>query len=348
MAAVPERKHHTVAAIYAHYERTRGGEKPRAYLGASIIGGPCERALWYAFRWAAREDFDGRMFRLFETGHREEARLLDDLEAAGVEVSRGPAPGQQWAVSALGGHLRGHMDSAINRLPEAPRTWHVFEAKTCNTKSFAEVKAKGVKVAKPRHYGQMQIYMGLTGMDRAAYFAVCKDTDEIHMERVEFDQAAFDRLMARADRVIFSDTPPPRISENAAWFECKFCPAHALCHGTAVPAPTCRTCLHVTPERDGTWSCARHKQSLNVDEQRTGCQSHRVIPILLERFAQPVEASVEDNWIRYQMADGGQFLNGARPDGYDSGEIAACEDKRALADPKVLELAGATGGRVAR
>jgi hypothetical protein len=104
--------------------------------------------------------------------------------------------------------------------------------------------------------------------------------------------------------------------------------------------------LHVTPERDGTWSCARHKRVLNVDEQRTGCQSHRLIPALLERFASPVDASIEDNWVRYQMPDGSQFVNGARPDGFDSGEIAACENKSALTDPSVLKLACAVTGRV--
>lgn len=30
----------------------------RAYLGMSAIGGACERALWYQFRWVATVRFD--------------------------------------------------------------------------------------------------------------------------------------------------------------------------------------------------------------------------------------------------------------------------------------------------
>lgn len=58
----------------------------RAHLGGSMIGNPCERALYYNFRWAVRPKFDARMLRLFDRGHKEEFRFVAYLRNAGVEV----------------------------------------------------------------------------------------------------------------------------------------------------------------------------------------------------------------------------------------------------------------------
>ena len=65
-------------------------------------------------------------------------------------------------------------------------------------KSFRELVAKGVAEAKPQHQAQMQIYMHLTGLTRAMYVAVCKDTDDLHVERVRADADAAERLLAKA------------------------------------------------------------------------------------------------------------------------------------------------------
>ncbi len=81
-----------------------------------------------------------------------------------------------------------------------PKTWHVLEFKTHGTKSFADLTAKGVLVSKPQHGAQMQIYMHLTGITRALYMAVCKNTDALHIERVEADPAMAERLLDKAGR----------------------------------------------------------------------------------------------------------------------------------------------------
>ena len=44
----------------------------------------------------------------------------------------------------------------------------------------------------------MQIYMHLTGITRALYVAVCKDTDALHLERIEADRPMAERLLAKA------------------------------------------------------------------------------------------------------------------------------------------------------
>lgn len=59
----------------------------RGHLGASVIGKSCSRALWFAFRWVYYHEFDGRMYRLFQRGHFEEARFTGYLEGIGCEVT---------------------------------------------------------------------------------------------------------------------------------------------------------------------------------------------------------------------------------------------------------------------
>ena len=48
----------TVQKIYEHYEASRDNGH-RAHLGGSQIGNPCSRALWYQFRHASSQSFEG-------------------------------------------------------------------------------------------------------------------------------------------------------------------------------------------------------------------------------------------------------------------------------------------------
>lgn len=329
MPTLDDPRTQTTRAIYAWREAQEALHAPRQYLGASLIGHACERYLWLGFRLAGREAFDGRMLRLFDRGQREEAVFVAELRGIGCEVHDVDASGNQFAVEAHGGHFRGHMDGAVLGILEAPATWHVLEIKTHSAKSFKDLQAKGVMSAKPMHYAQMQAYMHLTGMTRALYLAVNKDTDEIHQERIEHNAEHAQALLDRAERIIFGAEPPLRISDDSAWFECKFCHFHGLCHGTVAPATNCRTCAHSTPQRDGTWSCERRGMALDFDAQRKGCHDHRHLPQLLANWAEMVDASAEANWVKYRnRLNGHEFANceGSGTD-WTSQEISACDDK---------------------
>lgn len=317
----------TVQAIYEAYEKRRADEPARGYLGASIIGHACDRYLWLQFRWAGAEQFDGRMLRLFEHGHHAEPRFVAELRMIGATVHEVDEHGEQFAVSACGGHFSGHMDGCALGLPEAPKTWHVLEFKTHNAKSFKALQDKGVREAKPMHWAQMQVYMLLAGLTRALYLAENKDTADLYEERVHLDKAAAQGFIDRAQRIIDAAEPPLRISEDPAWYECKYCPFHAQCHGTEAPVVNCRTCAYSTPAEDGLWHCGRYDSFIPPDTIVTGCSEHRYIPPLLERLGRPVDAN-EDNGVVYQTADGHGFING--PAGWNSAEIRACQDKRFL------------------
>ena len=172
MADLPDISSPTREAIFAGYERD-ANEGFRTHLGASLIGKACERALWYDFRWTTRARFAGRVLRLFETGNREEERLVRNLRRTGATVVEvDPQSGRQFRVAAHGGHFGGSLDAVAINLIEAPKTWHVVEFKTHAQKSFTDLAAKKVRESKPQHYAQMQVYMLLTEISRAMYLPV--------------------------------------------------------------------------------------------------------------------------------------------------------------------------------
>lgn len=311
----------TVQAIYAwHKTKT---DKPREYLGASAIGHECERYLWFSFLDCVREDFEGRMLRLFETGQLAEERFVTELRGIGCEVhdtDDSDAPpglsGPQFAVSAIGGHFKGHMDGVALGIPEAPKTWHVLEFKTHSAKSYAKLLNVGVQEAKPQHFAQVMVYMHLAQMTRALYMASNKDTDALYTERIRYDAAQAEALMARAERIITAKTAPPRGIDKPDNYICRFCAAKRLCWGDTegpalpVPAITCRQCCHSTAETDddsGRWTCARLKEDLPRAAQLAACRDFLVLPDLLPT-AQATDAT--DSCITFTNPDGREWIAG--------------------------------------
>lgn len=295
-------------------------EKPRPHLGASIIGHHCDRWVWLSFRWAIFEQFSGRIRRLFRRGHLEELQVVKDLRAAGLPVQEyDKTTRRQFAVKD--GHFGGSLDGIVYGVPEAPQKAHVLEIKTHSLKSFKALMNEGVKASKPQHYAQMQVYMLKMGIDRALYFAVCKDDDNIFTERVELDKEFALSMVAKAQRLIAMDRPPERISVDPTWWQCKTCAAHSFCHqGQHAKEVNCRTCSHVTAKPDGTWHCARWDALIpDEDAQLAGCDDHVLHPDLVPWQMQPSEDGLTATWI----IDGKPVLNSSKPEGFKSREIAA-------------------------
>ena len=357
MATIPVVCDPTLAAIDAAIVESQDA-MPRHYLGMSSIGHPCERKLWFDFRWSATRSFDTKTIKRFEDGHRGE-----DIQAARLRMVKGinlqthdARTGKQFGFEACGGHVKGHMDGAIVGLLQAPKTWHVWEHKQVNEAKFKKlIKLKeklGEKNALKEwdaiYHGQALLYMRCSGMER--HYLTCstpggRDTVSV---RTDADKAEADRLFAKAQRIVDAAEPPPGISERPDWYECKLCDYHDLCHSSDVPPPTCRSCAHVTPITDGQWHCTRNNKLLDVPAQKAACQSHRYIPVLLQRFADVVDANTEANWIKYQhRVTCNEFINGLPPEGYESVEIYSLEDKKALGDASVQAFRFELNGRIA-
>jgi CRISPR/Cas system-associated exonuclease Cas4 (RecB family) len=252
--------------------------KHRSHLGASLIGRPCERQLYYIFRWAAKPQFKGRMLRLFDRGNKEESAFVQYLRQLSVVVHDTGPDGKQFRVEAIDGHFGGSLDGVAHNVPDLdPNEWVVLEFKTHNAKGFNYLKEKHVQKAKIEHFAQMQIYMHLTGLKKALYLAVNKDNDELHSELIEYDFTEAEQLLDKAARVIHARQAPRRISESPAFFECKYCDFKNICHWGVEPEKSCRSCRHVVAGPNATWFCNKHQGRIPDDFISLGCSLYEPI-----------------------------------------------------------------------
>jgi hypothetical protein len=314
MTALPVTTPATARAIFAALEsKQRRDQHPR--LAASALGG-CERANWDKFRWLfPAEIFDAQKLSIFETGEHWETRLVQRLRDAGMIVDDlDPATGEQWRIVFAGGHASGRTDGKVMGVPEAPKTMHVFEAKSMNDRAFkALLKAAndpkldgGVKHGKPEHYAQVQIYMHKQGLTRALYLGICKNDDALYAERIHYDPVFGAQLETKAERIATSDRRP----------ECT-CPTYFLKagYGCAVndglmPARNCRTCMFSTAtlDGDGRWVCERHGRDLALEEQRAGCPNHAFNPTTVP--GEQIDAAEDGSWVMYRLPDGSVWKDG--------------------------------------
>ncbi len=226
MAALKFEVNQTLAAIdLAMYESQDSTARP--YLGMSGIGNPCERANWMAFHWVAKRMIEAKNLRAIEDGFAGE-----DVMAARLRKVKGitlytvdPATGRQFSLSDHGGHFnRGHMDGAIQGVLEAPKTWHPWEHKQVNETKFKKLitlaAEAGEKEALKKwdviYYAQAQCYMGYTGMDRHFLTVASPGGRDYTSVRTEFNKEDYDKLVAKAQRVIHSPEPTERIGD-ATW-----------------------------------------------------------------------------------------------------------------------------------
>lgn len=272
-------------AIADAYREDDPADTFRSHLGASIIGRECERELWLGWRWTFKRSFKPRILRLFNRGHQEEARFLALLEMIGVQFHQLP-DGEQERISDHGGHFGSALDGVLWGVPECPDEWILGEFKTFGTKPFCELVNKGVSVAKPEHYSQMQTCMARRGIHKCLYMAVNKNDDDIYCQIVEYDHPHAGRELGKAARVITRRDAPARFSEDPSHFKCSFCDAKQRCHfpEQAAPPKNCRTCKHSLADiPSGTWGCELLNMELSKELQRVGCDQWDPIPALTKR-----------------------------------------------------------------
>lgn len=319
---------HLLAALEEGSRQALSDRGHRKHLGASLMGRPCARQLYYKHRWAKDEKFSGRMLRLFNRGHLEEARFKRWLEAAGATVYElNPATGTQYRISFAGGHGGGSTDGIAVNVPSLPPGEPcAVEQKTKNEKQFGKLAGtleskwpelvrkfnpnkNGLQKSNPDHYVQLQLYMDGMGCRYGLYMAVNKDTDELYVEFVHLDPALVHRYKMRAQGIIFNKEAPPRVSSTPGAEECRFCPMQGICHLNEVPEVNCRTCWHATPVEGGTWVCERGNQKCIDDSPEGGCAEHLFNPYMLN-VTQIVRGDLRENWIELVRRNGTTVVTG--------------------------------------
>jgi len=320
-----------VDAIYEWREQT-SEQSNRKHLGFSQVGDSCSRKLWYIFRHVKKPRFNGRILRLFQRGHNEEAMFVEELRGIGFHVwDTDPKTGNQINVQVMGGHVSGSVDAVV-KAKKGTRAFEiageeaaVVEFKTHSKQSFSALDRKGVRKSKPMHYAQTNIYAHMLNLEKCIYIAVNKDNDMLHIESWATDHELAADMIKKGQWIASLQEPPEGIGDNASWFECKWwCDFSDICHNKKMPDVNCRTCLHATPEDDGTWSCVK---DMTFDE--CGGHSHLFIPALV-----PLEqTNAGDDYVEY-----GSIRNGRHGEkSYESKEFKVAVGDVSVAEDENIE-----------
>lgn len=277
MALLPKTETGMVNQIYEAIEKHEKSAFRLTRIGASSIGDECVRASWLSWRGYDTSTFDGRMYRLFRTGHLQEDRIINDLRLAGFEVWSHQEDGNQFTYNDETGHFVSKLDGIIKGVLGAEKTPHNLEIKTHSLKSFTELEKKGVEKAKPVHFYQMQSGMKYSGLPRSLYVALCKDNERYYIERIKPDEQIMNTIGKRIDTLVSSEMIPAGISEDGGAFACKWCDMRAVCTGDKEPIKTCRSCLNVVViPQCGAWACGLTGETLDADQQLKACGEYEV------------------------------------------------------------------------
>jgi hypothetical protein len=317
MVALPEPQDPTLAAADRALEDAGNRNYNMPSIPMSSIGAPCDRAIWYAFRWAAIPWFSADTIKKFEDGHHcEDAQARRLRRVQGLDLwTIDPDTGKQFEAVLYDGHFKGRIDGLVLGLIQSPKRPAIWEHKaTDETKlrKLEKLKAEhGEKNALHewdyRYWATAQCYMRCFEIDRH-YLTVSSPGGRRTIScRTEYDAAEAEKLLARADRLIKADRAPPRISEDPSWYQCKMCDFHAVCHQGAPAAVTCRSCLFSSPMPAGHWECAKFELPMDRDEQRLACSQHLFLPSLVN--GEQIDASDDGEWVEYRLKSGEIWRN---------------------------------------
>ncbi len=228
------------AAIDAALVAADQARPPRDYLGASRIGEPCARKLVYEYTSTPKDDgkdFDGGILRIFDAGHQFEDLCIGWLRAAGFDLRTRNRSGEQFGFAIADGRIRGHIDGVIIDGPAIGVVWPaLFEHKALSQKSWNDVVRRGVRVARPIYFAQVQLYMAYMQLPVALFTATRRDSLALYHEIVPFDAAEAQALSDKAVAVIRAAAAGelmPRIATAPDFHLCRTCEYAKRCWDAA-------------------------------------------------------------------------------------------------------------------
>ena len=314
-------------------------ETPSSRMGASSISHKCMRKIWLDLHWAGDgEDITPKKQRIFSLGSWVEDGMEKYLLDLGLDLRY---TGEKQIKIEIGPHFVCMPDGIIfGGVPTAEKTIHTWECKSVKKEDYDKLLKSGLSLAKPEHYTQCQCEMYAATLflkqpvERALYTAYCKDNSEIYAERIDFDEEVLQYHLAKAEEIRNSVEMPDGIGKDPTFYICKsFCPYSAFCFVThECRSVNCRTCIHSTPEKDGTWTCHLYEKYgwgdavQSLDDQKEGCPYHSFLPCLVSHYPHIPECSTEDA-CAFEMLDGEIVLNGMG--GVPSKEFLALSTKKA-------------------
>ena len=223
------------------------------------------------------EKFSGRMVRLFQVGHDFEPRAIEYLIACGYAVSPiNLNTGKQWRIEGCNGHYGGSIDA----IAEKGTSKFICEFKTNGTGAgFTDVETKGLEKAKPKHWAQINQYALMYKIKYYIYLIENKNDSDIIVEVGEANWQHGEQLVKRATDIIESEFPPPKISQQPSYYECKFCFAQDICHFGEAVEENCRSCKNASPVERGEWFCSKYSTIIPKDQIPLKHECHESINV---------------------------------------------------------------------
>lgn len=200
----------------------------RNYIGASIIGKPCARAIWYSYKGYDQDNIPIRTKITFDIGKNLEKILIDYIELSGIKIEK-PCESNNYLLvqHPVYEQFKGHMDALLHIDEINPI---ILEIKTAKASSFQKFKKEGLKHWNHTYYAQIQTYMGISGYHKAIILALNKDSSELYFEWVYFDEDYYNLMVNKAQYLINTETIPERINNNSCYFICEQCSFKTVCH----------------------------------------------------------------------------------------------------------------------
>lgn len=263
------------AQIDAAYDTN--DEPFRSHLGASVIGDECARRIYYHWNWFKAEDNTAREERIFLRGHKIEEEIRAILVKQGaIFIDGKDESSKQLKVTTLDGHFGGSVDGKFIWPAIGIHTPMLLECKSNKTgATFDVVDKKHLSLAKPQHWAQVCTYNVLLGCTHVVYIIKNKNDEQIKVKVVETWEKTGLEMIQKADYLIHTDNPPPRISNKPEHFICKVCQYNAICHGKEQPTqPNCRNCASCKPVENGNFHCAFWDAIIPKEHLIKGCPHH--------------------------------------------------------------------------
>jgi len=232
-----------IAGALVERNREKDALHDSGRLPISQIGDPCERSLWAGLHRIGKPDMDPHLLAVFAHGNAIEAHVVWLLQIAGYAVSTyDPSTGSQWRVTDLDERVSGRLDGHIVLgSKKARERVALLEIKSANARQYAVLIGCGVDNWRPQYVDQVQYYMGLAELEECLFVVYNKNDfvldgeqwkpDYLHVERIRFDASRFERLRAKAKRVVESNDIPERPAKATSQYcgFCKYCDHNDWC-----------------------------------------------------------------------------------------------------------------------
>lgn len=207
------------------FETITFSEKPRGYIGCSVIGHACYRYIWLNKYGKEATEIPFRRKRIFERGHWEEGRILSLIEKTGEFSIEGT---QVLASSGDEPVLKGHAD-AILRHKDGTR--YLLEIKTMNSRGFKALCRQGLKRSHFSYWSQVQTYLYLLLLNTAIVIAVNKNDESLHEEVIDIEPSVGAHLVDKAKRISEQTEMPLGLAYHSTkQLECYGCSFEKLCY----------------------------------------------------------------------------------------------------------------------